>query len=67
MASSIYKGTINNVIHKFGWLNIMDPDFNLHAKDKEINKISINETNNTHIQCFCNQLKVLEMINARKN
>ena len=67
VASSIYKGTINNVIHKFGWLNIMDPDFNLHAKDKEINKISINDANNTHIQCFYNQLKVLEIINDRKN
>ena len=45
----------------------MDPDFNLHAKDKEINKISINDANNTHIQCFYNQLKVLEIINDRKN
>ena len=38
-AESMYSGTIKNVIHKFGWLNIMDPTFNLHVKDMQINKI----------------------------
>ncbi|MDZ7629928.1 MAG: ChuX/HutX family heme-like substrate-binding protein [Gemmatimonadaceae bacterium] len=29
----IYIGTIQRVVHAAGWLNILDPGFNLHARD----------------------------------
>ncbi|NKD55366.1 MULTISPECIES: hemin-degrading factor [unclassified Haematospirillum] len=32
----IHTGTIQRVMEKDGWLNIMDPDFNLHVRSEEI-------------------------------
>ena len=29
----IYIGSIQRVVHAAGWLNILDPGFNLHARD----------------------------------
>lgn len=32
----IYSGPINRVVRARGWLNILDPGFNLHARDQDI-------------------------------
>lgn len=29
----IYVGAVKNVMHQSGWLNVLDPGFNLHARD----------------------------------
>ena len=44
-ALQTYSGYIENVIHKFNWLNIMDKNFNLHIKDENIKSIFYNRNN----------------------
>ena len=60
-AESMYSGTIKNVIHKFGWLNIMDPTFNLHVKDMQINKIWADKHNKDIVRCFHNRQNILNL------
>ena len=62
-ATSVYKGTIKNVIHKFGWLNIMDPTFNLHLQDKKINKIFRGENHKNTIFFYHNEQYILNILN----
>ena len=60
-AESMYSGTIKNVIHKFGWLNIMDPTFNLHVKDMQINKIWADKHNKDIVRWFHNRQNILNL------
>ena len=60
-AESMYSGTIKNVIHKFGWLNIMDPTFNLHVKDMQINEIWTTKYNKDKVSCFHNRQNILNL------
>ena len=60
VTTSIYKGGIHNVLHKFNWLNIMDENFNLHVKDEKINKMFVEENNNV-IKCYHNSEYILDI------
>ena len=61
--TAMYKGSLQNIIHKFGWLNIMDPKFNLHAKDRLLNKNYIDENNEDIMHFFHEEYHILDSTN----
>jgi len=64
--TAMYKGSLQNIIHKFDWLNIMDPKFNLHTKDRLLNKNYIDENNEDTIHFFHGENHILDIVKLSK-